>query len=205
MVRITLSVRQEIDKGIDVNKSIIANFVLFQLGWFACVLGGAYGYPLLGSLVALLIITYHCYRAPDIVQESRLLLLALIIGLVFESIITSQGLAIYSNGQLFDFIAPLWMILMWPLFATTLNLSMRWMKGLTPILVAIAGAVFAPLAYYAGNRLGAVSYDDMTVSLSVIASAWALLLPSLVVMSMKLDGYNTSADKPAVKEYPQHV
>lgn len=205
MVRFTLPVLQQIDQDFEVNKSIITNFLLFQLGWFACVLGGAYGYPLLGSLVALVIITYHCYRAPDIVQESRLLLLALIVGLIFESIITSQGLARYSNGQVLDFIAPLWMILMWPLFATTLNLSMRWMKGLAPIFVAIAGAVFAPLAYYAGSQLGAVSYDDQIVSLSVIAIAWALLLPSLVIMSMKLDGYNTSPVKSAVKEYPQHV
>jgi uncharacterized protein DUF2878 len=187
------------------NRSIILNFILFQLGWFACVLGGAYGYPLLGSLVALSIITYHCYRAADAIKEARLLLLALIVGLVFESIIASQGLAHYSNGQLFDFMAPVWMILMWPLFATTLNLSMRWMKGLAPILVALLGAVSAPLAYYAGNRLGAVSYEDITLSLAVIAAAWAVLLPALVVMSLKLDGYHASIIKRTVNEQPQHV
>ena len=104
----------------------------------------------------------------------------LIIGLIFESIITAQGIARYSNGQLLDFMAPLWMILMWPLFATTLNLSMRWMKALSPLLVAIIGALFAPLAYYAGNQLGAVSYDDITISLAIIAMAWAVLLPALV-------------------------
>ena len=187
------------------NKPMIINFLLFQLGWFACVLGGAYDQALLGSMIALTIIAYHCYQARDAIQEGRLLLLALIIGLIFESIITSQGLARYSNGQVFDFMAPLWMILMWPLFATTLNLSMRWMKGLAPVIVAIVGALFAPLAYYAGNRLGAVSYDDITISLVVIAMAWAVLLPALVIVSLKLDGYNTSPVKPAAKEYPQHV
>jgi hypothetical protein len=187
------------------NRSIIINFLLFQLGWFACVLGGAYGYPVLGSLVALAIIANHCYRASDTVQEGRLLLLALIVGLVFESIITSQGLARYNNGQVLDFMAPLWMILMWPLFATTLNLSMRWMKGLAPLVVAIIGALFAPLAYYAGNQLGAVSYDDISISLAIIAMAWAVLLPALVVMSLKLDGYNTSSIKSDLNEHPQHV
>ncbi len=76
---------------------MIINFLLFQLGWFACVLGGAYDQALLGSLIALAIIAYHCYRAPDAVKEGRLLLLALIIGLIFESIITSQGIARYST------------------------------------------------------------------------------------------------------------
>jgi len=187
------------------NRSIIANFILFQLGWFACVLGGAYGYPLLGSLVALGIITNHCYRATDSRKEAQLLLLALIIGLVFESIIASQGIAHYSNGQVFDFIAPVWMILMWPLFATTLNLSMSWLKGLAPLLVALAGALFAPLAYYSGHQLGAVSYDDMTFSLAVIASAWAVLLPALVIMSLKLDGYHAPTIKRTINEHPQHV
>ncbi len=187
------------------NKSFIINFLLFQLGWFACVLGGAYDQALLGSLIALTIIAYHCYRAPDAIKEGRLLLLALVIGLIFESIITAQGFAQYNNGQLLDFIAPLWMILMWPLFATTLNLSMRWMKGLSLIIVAIIGALFAPLAYYAGNRLGAVSYDDITISLLIIAMAWAVLLPVLVVMSSKLNGYNTSLLKGDLKENTQHV
>ena len=187
------------------NKSIITNFLLFQLGWFACVLGGAYDQALLGSLIALSIIAYHCYRAPDTIKEGRLLLLALIIGLVFESIITSQGIARYSNGQILDFMAPLWMILMWPLFATTLNLSMRWMKGLSPILVAIIGALFAPLAYYAGNRLGAVTYDDITISLVIIAMAWAALLPVLVRFSLNLDGYKTVTTINENKQANQYV
>ncbi len=82
---------------------------------------------------------------------------------------------------------------------------MRWMKGLAPLVVAIIGALFAPLAYYAGNRLGAVSYDDITISLAIIAMAWAVLLPALVVMSLKLDGYNTSPAKSDLNEHPQHV
>lgn len=183
------------------NKSIIINFLLFQLGWFACVLGGAYDNALLGSLIALTIIAFHCYRAPDAMKEFRLLLLALLVGLIFESIITAQGIARYSSGQVLDFVAPLWMILMWPLFATTLNLSMRWMKNLSPVVVAIIGALFAPLAYYAGYRLGAVTYDDITISLVMIAVAWATLLPALVVMSLKLDGYNPTPVKTETREY----
>ena len=186
-------------------KSLITNLLLFQLGWFACVLGGAYGQVLIGCMIAIAIIAYHIYRATDAVPEMRLLSLVLIIGLVFESIITSQGLARYSHGQVSGLIAPLWMILMWPLFATTLNLSMRWLKGLTPLLTALIGALFAPLAYYAGNRIGAVEYDNFILSMGIISIAWAVLLPALVTMSLKLDGYNVSLKKSDSKEYPQYV
>jgi hypothetical protein len=187
------------------SKSLITNLVLFQVGWFACVLGGAYDQTLLGSMIALLVIAYHFYRAADAVQELRLLAFALIIGFIFESIVTAQGLAHYSHGQVFEFIAPAWMILMWPLFATTLNLSMRWLKDLAPLVVALIGALFAPLAYYAGNRLGAVGYDDLMLSMAIIATAWAALLPVLVRMSLKLDGYSDSSLRPGAQEYAQHV
>jgi len=186
-------------------KSLITNLLLFQLGWFACVLGGAYDQVLIGSMIAIAVIAYHLYRATDAAQELRLLSLALIIGLVFESIVTAQGLARYSHGQVFDLIAPLWMILMWPLFATTLNLSMRWLKGLTPLLIALIGALFAPLAYYAGNRLGAVEYDNLMLSMAIIAIAWAVLFPALVTISLKLDGYNVSSKKSDSREQPQYV
>ncbi len=189
----------------DMNRSLLTNFLLFQLGWFACVLGGAHDQALPGSLIAMMIIAYHLYRAVDVIQELRLLIIALVIGFSFESIVASLGYARYSHGQLLDVIAPLWMILMWPLFATTLNLSMRWLKGLAPLLIALAGALFAPLAYFAGNRLGAVTYDDLTLSMALIAIAWAALLPALVTMSLKLDGYSISSVKPGTREYPQHV
>jgi uncharacterized membrane protein len=187
------------------SRSLITNFLLFQLGWFACVLGGAYDQALLGSLIAIMVIAYHFYQAPEAIQEFQLLMVALLIGFVFESIITSQGFARYSHGQVFDAIAPIWIILMWPLFATTLNLSMRWLKGLSALLIALIGALFAPLAYYAGNRIGAVEYDSLTLSMSLIAIAWAVLLPALVTMSLKLNGYSLSSINPDTQEHSQHV
>ena len=40
------------------------NFVLFQLSWFACVLGGANALPWLGPLAVALFIAYHLTQAP---------------------------------------------------------------------------------------------------------------------------------------------
>ena len=187
------------------NRSLITNFLLFQLGWFACVLGGAYGYALLGSLIAMMIIAYHIFQAADAIKEFRLLILALIIGVIFESIVTWQNLAHYGHGQFFDAMAPHWMILMWPLFATTLNLSMRWLKSLSLLVIALFGAAFAPLAYYAGYRLGAVEYDNLLLSLSIIAIAWSVLLPILLKFSIKLDGYRTMTAEQGNEEATQYV
>jgi len=158
----------------------LANFLLFQIGWFACVLGAAYQMPLAGSLVALVIIAIYLTIVDTSFSEIKLMLLALMIGLIFESALVSGGLAIYSSGQLIDNMAPVWMILMWPLFATTINQSMGWLKNLHISAVILAGAISAPLAYFAGYRLGAVEFPDLTTSLVTISVAWAVLLPVLL-------------------------
>ena len=187
------------------SKSFITNFLLFQVGWFACVLGGAYAQPLLGSLVVMAVIAYHLFQATEFKSELNLLLLALVIGIFFESLMTNMALAKYSNGQIHPAIAPYWMILMWPLFATTLNVSMRWLKGLSFLVVALIGGLFAPLAYFAGNNLGAVVYDDIVTSLSVIAFAWAVLFPVLVAASIKFNGCKKVSDNDVSTEATQHV
>lgn len=187
------------------SRSIIINILLFQLGWFACVLGGAHGYALLGSIVAMMIIIFNSFLAADRISEIRLIGFAIIIGLIFESIMTWQGLARYSHGQFLDLMAPFWMILMWPLFATTLNLSMRWLRSLAPLLVALLGALLAPLAYYGGYKLGAVEYDNLILSLSIIALAWAVLLPLMVKLSLAFDGYRPTSTTHDSKEASQYV
>ena len=171
------------------NRALIINFLLFQLGWFACVLGGAYDQVVIGCLIAMSVVAYHLHQSREAIRELSLLIFALIIGLIYESLMVSLELAQYQHGQALPFIAPLWIILMWPLFATTLNLSMRWLKKLSPLLTAFIGALFAPLAYLAGERLGAVVYNDIILSMAVISMAWALLLPLLVNLSLKFDGY----------------
>jgi hypothetical protein len=63
----------------------------------------------------------------------------------------------------------------------------------------------APLAYYAGHRLGAVEYDILSLSLGVIAAAWALILPSLIYFSSKHSSLNKSAVKLEPGEATRHV
>jgi len=40
---------------------LILNFILFQIAWFACVLGAANAMPWLGVLVTVVILIWHLY------------------------------------------------------------------------------------------------------------------------------------------------
>ncbi|MEZ5447417.1 MAG: DUF2878 domain-containing protein [Gammaproteobacteria bacterium] len=171
----------------DIARAPATNFLLAQAGWFACVLGAARDLAGLGASVALAIIALHLLLSVDPRREGRLLALATVIGLSFDSTLVSAGVLEYRSGMLVDGIAPYWIVVMWPLFATTLNSSLRWLHGRW-WLAAAFGAVFAPIAYVAGARLGAVEILAMTAAMAILALGWAVLLPLLVRVAALNDG-----------------
>ena len=154
------------------------NFIGFQLGWFACVLGAAYGKTFLGLIAVLLIIALHLYRNSSL-AELYLILTAMVIGFIWESLLVTSGWLSY--GLVADSLvfAPVWLVAMWALFATTINLSMAWLKKRW-LLASLMGAVFGPLAFIAGQKLGAVQFLDRSLALLGLAIGWALLLPLLL-------------------------
>ncbi len=163
------------------------NFILFQVAWFACVLGGARGIPWIGPAVVAAVAAYHLSRVPDPKSELRLLVLVAGIGAAFDSALAATGWLSYPSGQWHPLLAPYWIVALWVAFATTLNVSLSWLKG--RLLLALAfGAVGGPLAYLAGAKLGGVTLDDPAMALTALAVGWAILTPLLVVIATHLDG-----------------
>ena len=165
----------------------LVNFIIFQIGWFACVLGGANHWPWLGTAVAGALIAVHLWRVAQPRPELTLLLIAGAMGLVFDSLLVTLGLVQFPSGTLIEGMAPHWIIAMWMMFATTLNITFRWLKGRL-VLAAVLGAVAGPLAYYAGAELGGVSFSQLQTSLLALALVWGIAMPLLMVLSDRFDG-----------------
>jgi hypothetical protein len=159
--------------------ALLVNFLGFQVGWFACVLGAAYQKELLGITIALVIVVLHLYLQVDRRKELWLILAAVLIGLIWETLVLKLDILDYPSHSDTSFWAPHWLIMMWALFATTINLSMRWLKGHW-ILASLMGAVFGPLAFVAGEKLNAVVLLDQTLSIIALSIGWGLLLPLLL-------------------------
>ena len=164
--------------------SILVNFLLFQLAWFACVLGGANAMPWLGPLVVLGVVAYHLTRSAEPRMEAALLVTAGVIGTVFDSALVSTGWLAYPSGQWFPSMAPYWIIAMWVAFATTLNVSLTWLRGRAPLAVAF-GAVGGPAAYYAGAKLGGVTFEEPALALAALSAGWALTLMPIPTMRLR--------------------
>jgi hypothetical protein len=160
-------------------QSILVNLSLFKAGWLASVFTAAASVPAAGATVVAVVVAVHLFRAENVEKEAQLLLFAALLGLGWESLLVSFGLVQYSIGSAFPGVAPYWIVGMWVLFATTINVGLRWLHKHIAI-AAIAGAFGGPLSFIAGEKVGAVSFPDPQVSLLVIAAGWALLLPLLV-------------------------
>ena len=158
---------------------LIKNFIGFQIGWFACVVGAAQGYPLVAVAVASIIVILHLLRDNNLYSELCLIISAVFIGITWESLLLSFDWLAYASSGGASIFAPIWLVAMWALFATTINHSMAWLKN-RYFLALLLGAVFGPLAFIAGENLGAVVFLDRTVALTLLAVGWAVLMPLLL-------------------------
>lgn len=164
------------------------NFTASEAGWFACVLGAANDMPWIGPVVVLALVLVHL-RLVDTppVEEVRLMLAAVFIGLLADSFLVASGLVSYPNGTWIDGLAPYWILAMWAMFATTMNMSLKWLKSRLP-LAALLGAIFGPLAYLAGEELGAVTFESRTLALVALSLIWAFCMPLLLYLASHWGG-----------------
>lgn len=166
--------------------NLAANFIGFQVGWFACVLGAANNMPLIGSSIAILLVIHHLYRQSFALTECYLILVAMIIGFIWETIVLSQNILFYPSSEMAVF-APYWLVMMWALFATTINVSMGWLKQRW-ILAVVLGAIFGPMAFLGGEKLGAVVFVDSIATVLVLSSGWAILMPLILWIADRING-----------------
>lgn len=160
------------------------NAGLFQIVWFACVLGGAKGllWPALLSFTVLAIWQLPKNRRHS--SDVKLILCAIVLGLIFDSLWVLLGFMSYVDQRPFSMLAPAWIIILWMGFALTINHSLTWMNR-HPLLPAFLGAVCGPSSYLAGMKLGAVEYQaDVILISACLAVSWGFSVWLLVRLSL---------------------
>ena len=164
----------------------IINLLVFDAAWFLTVKGAAMGFPWVGPVVTLAVLAYHLKTSTQRGAELRLAAFALFLGFLVDSLLLATGWIAYSNGSWLPGLAPYWIVTLWALFATTLNVSMRWLSG-RHVLAAVFGAVGGPLSYLAGARLGAMSFLDASPALIALSVGWGLAMPLLMWTASRLE------------------
>ena len=170
------------------SKNIIINFILFQIGWFACVVGAAKQMPWLGVIVVLAIVIWHLSQAKQPKLEIYLLILTLIIGAIYDQTMLQNKLLTYQAHGWSNSLTPAWILALWVEFATILNVSLRWMRGRWLIAI-LFGAIGGPLAYIGAAKLGAVTINVLPLGYIALSIGWAIITPLLLKISEKYDGF----------------
>jgi len=168
---------------------LLFNLAVLNLGWFACVLGNAYGLPLFGPAAVAVLLTAHFAVIPRDrrLREAAILLLAGVVGYVGDSALVMAGAIGFDPGSGPGAPTKLWMVAMWLNFATALNSALYWLAG-RPLLASLLGALGGPLAYLGGARLGALDFPAGDGwALVLIALEWALAMPLLLALNRWCD------------------
>jgi hypothetical protein len=178
---------------------LLINFVGFQIGWFSSVIGAAKQMPWLGPVVLLVVLAIHLHRAHRPNAELALVVACGMIGVCFDSVLVAAGWVTYPSGLVSNYLAPYWIVTMWMLFGTTLNLSMGWLKG-RPLLAALFGAFGGPASYIAGQKLGGIVFLEYYTALIALGIGWALAMPLLLRLAERFDGMSPRLEPEEVPE-----
>jgi hypothetical protein len=166
--------------------NMLINIVAFKIGWLSSVIGVVLGMPMLGPAVTLVAIAIHLLLVARPANELFLIVMTSIVGAAADSMMIAAGWLSYPTGMLLPGLSPYWIIAMWMLFATTFNVSFRWLRSRI-LLATIFGAVSGPLSYFFGAKFGAVTLIDFWPAMIALAVSWGVLLPALLMFAKYLD------------------
>ena len=158
----------------------LINALGFQAGWWACIAGVGRGLELEAIGFCALLAGAHLYFAQFPQQELKLAALALVFGVLLDASL-QQFAVIDFYGWALGPLSPFWLWALWVLFAFTLNSSLAFLQKQPRVTAALLGLVFGPLTYYAGAKLGAAALDASPTHMFLIALAWMLAMPLLVI------------------------
>ena len=153
---------------------VVVDVVGFQGVWWASALSARDGHAFIGPALAAVFVVVHALLTPRGRRAAQVLLatLAALIGVVVDGVLVEgHALAFPQHAGVLP--SPAWMIGLWAGFALTIETSLSRATSRSS-LAALLGAVFGPLSYAAGARLGALSLGALSVgALSLGASTSA--------------------------------
>jgi hypothetical protein len=153
----------------------IINIVGFDFAWFGLVYWGNSFIP-----VALLLLCFHFYFvSKKKLSEFYLICAVTTIGIYVDATLQHFGVFVFPN----DVLMPFWLVILWFCFASTLCHSLKFLQG-SKLLQGLVGGLCAPISYFAGNEMNAVSFGlTATYTFIILSIVWGALM--VVFFSIK--------------------
>ena len=169
------------------------NVIGFQVVWMITVGGAAHDVWWAGPVAVCIFGAYQMTAPQPGRADPRLILLAVMLGFVADSLLVRLHLVVYASPFPSVDFAPMWILALWANLALTLNHSLTYLQQ-RPLTAALFGAIGAPLSYFfAARTWHAVTLaQPMATSLLVLAAMWAVATPVLARAALTLARRSTS-------------
>ncbi len=185
------------------------NLIGYQIVWFSAVIGAGRGLWWPGVSAAAVFMTLHfalCRQTlPQRTVDLRLMLVALVCGLIMDGGLARSGLADYAANPLAlpSGGPPLWILSVWVAFALTLRHSMTFLLG-RPLLGMLLGAVGGPLAYLGAARgWGAIVFaEPRWMAIAALVIGWTIAIPMLTTLALRWSSDPTVFRMPTPRQTP---
>jgi len=160
----------------------IFNFIAFQLVWLIAVLTAAkdtslYALAAITLFAVLQLTCSHCRLA-----DSKLIITGIVVGMLLDTVWLNLGWITYA-ADLETGLPPLWIAALWANFMLTLNHSLSWLQNRRVLLIVFT-LFAAPLSYYAGAKVGAVTLVEVVPAVIALALSWSLVVPMFMALAM---------------------
>lgn len=143
------------------NLHTLLNAGLFQVTWFAAVMGGT-----LVGVAACSVLAAHALARGSARADLTLAAVLGVVGFVLDTLWIQTGVLDYHGASL----APPWIVALWVAVGLSINHSLSVFLG-RPWLAAVAVGAACPFSYLGGAALGGVTIPELG-QLTVVGCAW---------------------------------
>lgn len=159
--------------------------IAYEAVWFAAVIGAGHGRWWPGVLGALAFAAWRLAASKHRRVESRLVLVALLLGLILENLWVRAGLVGYATPWPWAE-SPAWLMSLWLAFALTIVPLFGYLHARS-VLAAVFGAFGGPLAYLGAARgwHAVLLPTPVWPTLLALAAGWAIALPLLTTLARR--------------------
>lgn len=174
-------------KLIGLSKRLLNGF-FFYLGWFVVVLAAAKDNPTFGVFITGILLGLHFLLFDQNRKDLVLLVVLSTAGFFLDSFYIWAGwLHYHSPNHWLPQFAPLWIVCLHAIFATSINHSLAWLKAFPPY-AGVLGTFGIVTTYLAGARMGAIDFiAPYQWVLFYIGCIWFFYLPAVYWFSRWLD------------------
>lgn len=164
----------------------LADWIGYQLVWWAAITGATHGLAWAGPLALLPFALLHLTWSGNVRVELRLMFAALLMGVLIDGALAWTGWLVYAAPvpALPAHGAPVWILALWAAFALTFTHGMRFLHG-RPWTAVLLGLLGGPLAYLLATRTwDAVRFaDPVWHGMLLLALGWAVAMPLLAALA----------------------